>query len=453
MKLENTSSPKKQALPDDRVKVTVGKSSFDVSKQQSERSVQAGVLPPPSNAFDSHIPFGTSLQLVDWNTGKAINGVMIVDTRPSMLYSTLFSTLGDNAGIFRDALIAVAVVFGVIELIALFIGMRLTRSMTKSVSELYQATEHINRGELQHRIEVRSNDQMAALEQSFNSMTTSLANLIAEQKEKQRMESELAIAHEVQTLLFPADLSGLPSLEVHGVCRPARTVSGDYYDFIPLNADRMMLAVGDISGKGISAALLMATVHAFVRAYSLEPERTLATEAGGGSQRKLLAAGNGCNGDGELSPAFLMATLNYQLYRSTPPEKYATMFLAYYDAITRSLTYSNAGHLPPILLSGDGQVRRLETSGTVVGLFDAMTYGQSAAGLQPGDIFVAYSDGITEPENEFGEFGDDRLIELIRTHRHESLARISEAVTGAVSDWIAGAEQPDDVTLVLARAR
>ncbi len=455
MQLGNASNQPKPQAPDNRVKVTVGNSSFDVSKKQSERSVQAGVLPPPSNAFDTHIPFGTSIQLVDWKTGKSMNGVMIVDTRPSMLYATLFSTLGENAGIFRDALIAVAVVFGVIELIALLIGVRLTRSMTKSVSELYKATEHINRGELQHRIQVRTSDQMAALEQSFNSMTTSLANLIAEQKEKQRMESELAIAHEVQELLFPADLSGLPSLEVHGVCRPARTVSGDYYDFIPLSEQRIILAVGDISGKGISAALLMATVHAFVRAYSLEPEKTLASMAmeAGGSPKKLLGAGNGNNGTGELSPSFLMATLNYQLYRSTPPEKYATMFLAYYDAVTRSLTYSNAGHLPPMLVGGDGNVRRLETSGTVVGLFDGMSYSQSAVGMQSGDIFVAYSDGITEPENEFGEFGDERLIELIRTHRHESLSRISEAVTGAVQDWIAGGEQPDDVTLVLARAR
>ena len=198
-----------------------------------------------------------------------------------MLYATLFGALGDKAGIFRDLLIVIAIFFGVIELIALFIGVRLTRSMTKSVSELYKATEHINRGELRHRIQVRTHDQMAALEQSFNSMTQSLSNLIAEQKEKQRMESELAIAHEVQELLFPADFSGLPSLEVHGVCRPARTVSGDYYDFIPLSEHRLMLAVGDISGKGISAALLMATVHAFVRAYSFEPERTLASVAMG----------------------------------------------------------------------------------------------------------------------------------------------------------------------------
>ena len=436
-----------------KVSVSVGDTKFNVSDKQGAGVVQAGNPPPSTSALDMLIRFGTRFNLVEWATGKSLDGLAVVDTRPSMLYATLFSTLGQKADIFRDALIFIAIFFGVIELIALFIGVRLTRSMTKSVSELYKATEHINRGELQHRIQVRTNDQMAALEQSFNSMTTSLSNLIAEQKEKQRMESELAIAHEVQTLLFPADLSGLPSLEVHGVCRPARTVSGDYYDFIPLSPERMMLAVGDISGKGISAALLMATVHAFVRAYSLEPEKTLAAMAveAGGSQKKLLGSGN--NGDGELSPSFLMSTLNYQLYRSTPPEKYATMFLACYDAVARSLIYSNAGHLPPMVLGDDGNVRRLETSGTVVGLFDGMAYGQSAVGMQPGDIFVAYSDGITEPENEFGEFGEERLVELIRAHRHESLSRISEAVTGAVSDWIAGGEQPDDVTLVLARAR
>ena len=124
-----------------------------------------------------------------------------------------------------------------------------------------------------------------------------------------------------------------------------------------------------------------------------------------------------------------MATLNYQLFRSTPPEKYATMFLARYDALSRSLTYSNAGHLPPMLLGGDGKVRRLETSGTVVGLFDGMTYERKHEGMHPGDIFVAYSDGITEPENEFGEFGEERLIELILQHRNESLARISDVVT------------------------
>ncbi|MGC2110173.1 MAG: SpoIIE family protein phosphatase [Candidatus Korobacteraceae bacterium] len=451
-------SSSQPASNEDHFTTKLGGSTLSVNLDQRDAKgptrIDAGTLPPPSNALDIHIPFGTRFNVIDWNTGTPLSGLIVVDTRPSLLYGTLFASLGEKAGIFRDVLIGIAIFFGIIELIALFIGARLTRSMTRSVGELYHATQYVNRGEFAHRIQVRSRDQMAALEQSFNSMTQSLSNLMAEQKEKHRLEGELAIAHEVQTLLFPADLSGLPSLEVHGVCRPARTVSGDYYDFIPLREDRLMLAVGDISGKGISAALLMATVHAFVRAYSLEPEQTLASVALGaglsGSNALALPIGNG---DSELSPAQLMATLNYQLFRSTPPEKYATMFLGCYDAMARSLTYSNAGHLPPLLMCGDGSLTRLETSGTVVGLFDGITYDESTVGMEPGDIFVAYSDGITEPENEFGEFGEERLIDLIRQHRDQPLVRISEAVTGAVQDWIAGGEQPDDVTLVLARAR
>ena len=434
--------------------IDTGTSRTTYKTSVNSSGVEAGGVPPALNALDVNFPFGTRVDLVDWRTGKSLPGLLGVDTRPSMIYATLFSTLGDWASGVRYLLIGIAIGFGVIELIALIIGVRLTRSMTKSVAELYTATEHINRGDLQFRISVRSNDQMAALEQSFNSMTQSLANLIAEQKEKQRLESELAIAHEVQALLFPAERSGLSTLEVHGICRPARTVSGDYYDFIPLSEDRLVLAVGDISGKGISAALLMATVHAFVRAYSLEPQRTLASVAiGAGVSSNGLLLGNGDGSGGELSPGFLMTTLNYQLYRSTPPEKYATMFLGCYDAGSRSLTYSNAGHLPPLLLSSSGDIRRLETSGTVVGLFDGVAYGETSIAMKPGDIFVAYSDGITEPENEFGEFGEERLIELILQHRDQPLARISEVVTGAVADWIAGGEQPDDVTLVLARAR
>jgi len=444
-----------QEKPENQLTIDLPNShtSYDISGHEA-RAVNAGSVPPPSNPVDILVPFGTRLEIIDWTSGKAVTGLITVETRPSRIYATLFSTLGENAGIFRDVLLGIAIVFGVIELIALFIGVRLTRSMTRSVGELYTATQYVNRGELSHQIRIGTHDQMAALEQSFNSMTQSLSKLLAEQKEKQRMESELAIAHEVQALLFPADLSGLPSLEVHGVCRPARTVSGDYYDFIPLSETRMVLAVGDISGKGISAALLMATVHAFVRAYAFEPERTLASVASGAgaSNVAVLTAGNG-DSSGELCPATLMATLNYQLYRATPPEKYATMFLACYDAESRTLTYSNAGHLPPLLLGRDGDVRRLETSGTVVGLFDGMTYEKSSMEMRSGDIFVAYSDGITEPENEFGEFGEARLIELISQNRDQSLARISEVVTTAVADWIAGGEQPDDVTLVLARAR
>ncbi len=254
-------------------------------------------------------------------------------------------------------LFAIAIFFGVIEFVALYIGVRLSRSMTASVAELYRATEHVNRGDLSHRIQLRGRDQMAALGQSFNSMTASLAKLIEEQKEKQRLENELSIAYEVQELLFPGQVTDLPSLEVHGVCVPARTVSGDYYDFIPLGSDRLVLAVGDISGKGISAALLMATVHAFVRAYSIEPEMALMPASlayGSQEDPRMYYRGDG-SAESQVAPAMLMTTLNYQLYRSTPAAKYATMFLGCYDAKARVLTYCNAGHLPPIILRANGR--------------------------------------------------------------------------------------------------
>ena len=450
-----TSSKTNSKERPDTVTINIGGSKSTVKiADKNITSVEAGIVQPAVSGFDPEFHWWTLFSALDWQSGKELTGAIVVGSRPSMLYNVLFGTLGTKAGIFMQVLIGIAIFLGLIELVALYIGVRLTRSMTKSVAELYTATQHVNEGDFSHRIQVTSRDQLATLEQSFNSMSASLSKLIAEQKEKQRLESELAIAHEVQTLLFPAEITGIPGLELHGVCRPARTVSGDYYDFIPLRNDRLMLAVGDISGKGISAALLMATVHAFVRAYSLEPQHSL--------EPALLGPGNGdIQGSqyltldlpqGECAPGSLMATLNYQIYRSTPPEKYATMFLGCYDGASRTLTYSNAGHLPPMVICRDGTINRLEVSGTVVGLFDGISYGENRLPMHPGDIFVAFSDGLTEPENEYGEFGEERLLDLIRTHREQSLSRISDVLTGAVADWIGGNEQPDDVTLVLARA-
>jgi sigma-B regulation protein RsbU (phosphoserine phosphatase) len=346
-------------------------------------------------------------------------------------------------------LLFAAIVFAIIEMLALFIGTRLTRTVTGAVAQLYNATEHINRGNFSHRISVKSHDQLATLANSFNSMTESIENLIEEQKEKQRLQNELTIAQEVQEQLYPQHISQLASLEVYGFCRPARTVSGDYYDFLTLNSDKLILAVGDVSGKGISAALLMATIHSAVRAYSLEGTPSLREPVGAGASLLLPPTSNGS----ELSSGAMLSQLNHQLYQSTPAEKYATLFLGLYDGLERKLTYSNGGHLPPIILGEDGSVRRLEQGGTVIGLFDNRCYEESTVAMRRGEIFLAFSDGVTEPENDFGEFGEQRLIDLVWEHRSQPLARISEIVTAAVDDWIGANEQPDDITLVLARGQ
>jgi len=415
----------------------------------------AGASPKPMNFLDQEIPFVTPLRAVDWSTGSTErqSSFLKVRTRPSRLYGHLFAALGEFAGLVVDALIAVAIVFAIIELIALIIGTRMTRTVTAAVAQLHEATKHVDRGDFSHRIPVKSSDQLADLAHSFNSMTASIEKLILEQKEKQRLENELVIAQEVQAQLFPRQVSELESLEVHGFCRPARTVSGDYYDFLTASSHKLILAVGDISGKGISAALLMATIHSAVRAYSVEnlPQmrEPVALGAVAGSGRVLATWPEGV----EVSPGALLSLLNHQLFESTPPEKYATLFLGIYDGRSHHLTYSNGGHLPPILIGKDGTIRRLEAGGTVVGLFDNMTYEEGSVEMQPGEIFLAYSDGVTEPENDFGEFGEQRLIDLVRENRDLPLPEISQIVTLAVDNWIGDNEQPDDVTLVLARAR
>ncbi len=420
-----------------------------------EEQFTVGTVPKETAALDKEIWFLTPLSVADWKTGTPEEGgaVVRVGTRPSVLYARLFAALGSFIRGVTYFLLGIAVIFAIIELIALFIGTRMTRTVTAAVAQLHEATRHVDRGDFSHRIPVKSNDQLADLANSFNSMTASIEKLILEQKEKQRLENELAIAQEVQAQLFPRQVSELESLEVHGFCRPARTVSGDYYDFVTASSHKLILAVGDISGKGISAALLMATIHSAVRAYSMEnmPQlrEPVAVGAVVGRGRVIGAWPEGV----EVSPGALLGLLNHQLFESTPQEKYATLFLGIYDGISHQLTYSNGGHLPPILISESGDVRRLEAGGTVVGLFDNMSYDEGTVEMHPGEVFVAYSDGVTEPENDFGEFGEARLIDLVRSNRHLPLAQISQIVTQAVDDWIGDKEQPDDVTLVLARAR
>ena len=430
-------------------------SSSGGDQQVFRPTFTVGSLAAPADMMDREITFGTPLPVVDWKTGElARAGALVrVRTRPSVLYTHLFAALGDIARGVEYILLAILIFFAIIEMVALIIGTRMTSTVTGAVAHLYDATKHVDRGDFSHRIPVKSSDQLAQLSLSFNSMTESIEKLILEQKEKHRLEGELAIAQEVQAQLFPRQVSELESLEVHGFCRPARTVSGDYYDFLTASSHKLILAVGDISGKGISAALLMATIHSAVRAYSVESlpqmREPVAVGAVAGAGRIMAAWPEGI----EISPGALLGLLNHQLYESTPPEKYATLFLGIYDGRSHQLTYSNGGHLPPILIGENGAVRRLEAGGTVVGLFDNMTYDEGSVQMHPGEIFLAYSDGVTEPENEFGEFGEERLIDLVSVNRRLPLIQISQAVTSAVDDWIGDNEQPDDITLVLARAR
>ena len=433
----------------DKEKGTIRISAPGVNPQKSlPAGLTAGSVPPPVAGYDRELAFGGLVQSTDWEAGDSATRLFLGGTtRFSTLYSSLAASTGIWTGTVGIFLIGAAIALAIGVLAALIIGISLTRRITLSVANLYRATQHINRGDFTHRIQVRERDQLAALQSAFNSMTESVERLIAEQKERERLQSELEIAHEVQAQLFPQVITGTSTLELYGICRPARIVSGDYYDFLSYGPDQVGIALGDISGKGISAALLMATIHSAVRAY--EQEQLVSVSAAGyGTNNRTAAI------EAQVappSPSQMLLLLNRHLFQSTQPEKYATMFLGLYDDVKHRLTYSNAGHLPPVILSRDGSVRRLETGGTVVGLFPDCAYEEESIELYPGDVFIAFSDGMTEPENEFGEFGEHRLIETIAAYRHLPLSRITEHAVSAIQDWIGSTEQPDDITLVLAR--
>jgi sigma-B regulation protein RsbU (phosphoserine phosphatase) len=286
---------------------------------------------------------------------------------------------------------------------------------------------------------VPSGDQLGALAASFNQMTEYIQSLVKERVQKERLERELEIAKEVQEQLFPKNAPRLPGVEFTGLCLPARVVSGDYYDFLTFGGHRIGMAIGDICGKGISAALLMANLQATLRSnvFNLAKDGFL---------------GDGREGDGG-SVARVVRLLNEHIYSYTSANKFASIFYAEYDDDQRRLTYCNAGHNPPLFFR-NGECRRLLTGGTVVGIFPDADYEQESLTFMPGDILLAYTDGIVESVNEYGEeFGEDRLVELVRLHGSRPAEEIQHDVVDEVLRWAFEEERDDDMTLIVAKVR
>ncbi|HYM10147.1 MAG TPA: SpoIIE family protein phosphatase, partial [Bryobacterales bacterium] len=398
-----------------------------------------GQVPAAAFRFDYEIVWGTSpFTVAGWGEQDRDQFVnVIIHTRPSAVYRLLFGPRADVASFITVLLIGLSAALLVVEMVSLVTGISITRTLTRSVHELYVGTQKVNRGDFSHRIPIGGHDQLAELARSFNSMTASIEGLIEESKERQRLESELAIAREVQAQLFPKVPPQMRGLEVLGVCNAARTVSGDYFDFVKLSEERLALAIGDVAGKGISGALLMASIQSMLRSQLWT--------AGGAAE------GSPEDGAWRFSTSGLVARLNQQLYENTSPEKFATFFFGAYDDRHALLTYTNAGHLPPVLIR-KGEPRRLEVNGLIVGAFPFAKYEQSEIPLEAGDVMVAFTDGVTEPENEFAEeFGEERLIEmLVRSWRRTPLEIIDE-VMRAVGHWTGKPELQDDMTMVVAR--
>jgi sigma-B regulation protein RsbU (phosphoserine phosphatase) len=379
---------------------------------------------------------------VSWATGveteSADSQVLFVELSTSKLLQNLFRSDNPVGRTILDVLRIVIGFFIVVEILSLLVGILLTRSITSAVHNLYRGTEFIRRGDFSHRIVVKSDDQLGALARSFNQMTEYIQTLVKERVQKERLERELEIAKEVQERLFPHQAPRLERLELTGLCLPARVVSGDYYDFLPFDANAVGVALGDICGKGISAALLMANLQAALR--SNAANFVHGTGDGGGAR-----AGS--------QVSRVVAALNRHIVHYTSTNKFASLFYGVFEEGGLSLTYCNAGHNPPLFLGRDGW-RRLETGGTVVGIFAEADYEQETIRLAPGDLLLAYTDGILECVNEYGEeFGEARLIRLVQEHRQLPASEIQKVVVEEVLKWTFEEERDDDMTLIIGKVR
>lgn len=384
-------------------------------------------LPAPKGWLDIAITGFSDLEA--WAPESQTTNPVLVSfsARPSQLNAPLFRSLGAFGDFAATALLIMTLIFLALEFVALRIGIQLTRQITRTVDELSRATQLVQTGDFSQTVRVQQRDQLGALAGSFNEMTSSIATLIEEQRHRQRLENELSIAREVQAQLFPQDLPQVPGVALAAVCRAARVVSGDYYDFLSLGGSRLGLAVADISGKGISAALLMASLQATLRSQVLLDREAWGDTAG------------------------LVARLNRHLYVNTSPDRYATLFYAAYDADTHTLHYTNAGHLPPLFVAEE-ETSLLEAGGMVVGLFDDCAYEQGSLSVGRGALLVAYSDGLIECENVYGEeFGRKGVRAVVLRHRNEPPRRIADALVQAAEEWTGSPEQVDDLTVVVAR--
>jgi sigma-B regulation protein RsbU (phosphoserine phosphatase) len=400
---------------------------------------RAGLIPEAANSFDFEVIWFNRVDAANWNVPNSLQpATLSVSTRPSAVLAVVFADRLEAATFGTVTFIAMSILLALVELGSVVISTTMTRTITSAVENLYEGTLHIGRGDFTHRIEVKGHDQLAVLGKSFNEMSAQLESLVTVTKEKERLQSELTIASEVQNQLFPRETPPMKTIELIGACIPARSVSGDYYDYLCLPNGNLAIAIGDVAGKGISAALLMASIQSIMRTQLAQGIPMAA------------AAGNG-HAHAQFSTASMVSQLNRQLYANTSPEKYATFFFGLYDENSRVLTYTNAGHLPPIVICG-GEPCPLEVTGTVVGLFPTARYEERSVKLCPDDILIGYTDGISEPENAYGEeYGIERLSESVLRNRACEPSEIVAKVMEAVKQWSHSPELPDDMTVLIAK--
>jgi sigma-B regulation protein RsbU (phosphoserine phosphatase) len=252
------------------------------------------------------------------------------------------------------------------------------------------------------------------------------ARLAEEEKKLKEMEEELNLAYRIQTNLLPKESPVLEMYDIAGMSIPAKVVGGDYYDFIRIDENRLAFCIGDISGKGMAAALLMSNLQAMVHSQVAEFD----------------------------SPAAALERFNHLILQSTPPEKFVTFFIGIIDLANNELRFSNAGHHYPIQITSDGKITQLKINGIVLGILESQAFAEKTIKFNPEDLIVLYTDGVTEAANKNGEeFGIKRLTGAIVNSKNKSSEEIISGTLDSIKSFIGSAPQADDITLVIIKRK
>jgi sigma-B regulation protein RsbU (phosphoserine phosphatase) len=292
----------------------------------------------------------------------------------------------------------------------------LTRSVLKGVLTVYN--KKTGRG-------FTDDDQrLLAIIAAQSAQVVENARLYEEERSLFKIQQELKLASQIQADLLPKSPPTLAGYDIAGATFPARAIGGDYYDFIPLSETKVAVALGDVSGKGLTAALLMANLQASLRSHTYMAN----------------------------SVKDCVAKVNRHIFQSTSPEKFATLFYGILDTRTHALIYCNAGHEPPILINKDGEPARLKDGGTVIGIADSFEFQEVAVPLQVGDMLVAFSDGVTEAmSDEREQFGEQRLTNLLKQNVGAPSGKLVDEIVRAVKSHAGQAPQHDDITTIVLR--
>jgi serine phosphatase RsbU (regulator of sigma subunit) len=389
--------------------------------QRLLRTMEGNFMPGMSR------PAAVVLTVRNWETGAPEDWIAY-SARPS--YLSAFEDVGRLGSQLANWVLlgaAFALMVFLFETAGVWMCLRLGSNIATAIDDLSAAARQIARGNFSCRTPVRGKDQLGDLSCRFNEMAVALERLQKEEAAALRIESELQVARSIQEYLFPRVAPVIRGMTVSGRTLAARTVGGDLYDFFDLGKRRIGILCADVSGKGIPAALMMANLQAIARARV------------------------GDRVDSQGAPADFVEILNQQLTGRFGDNRYATLFWAAYNVDTSILTYVNAGHPPPILISSSGEIERLNSDGFPIGMFGSARYAARELQMRPGSRLVIFSDGLTDAQNDAEEeFGDERLITCCRAIEPGIDAEgVAGRLMQAVAQWSTGTEQFDDTTVVV----